>query len=113
MAGYTGEMRTFLAANTGLASRCVPVEFPSYDVDELLVILRNMAAKKGYRLTPEAEDRLRAWFARASVAADFGNARTARELLEAIESRLAERVDGDPAADHDEIRGEDVPDAGA
>ncbi|MFC5187888.1 AAA family ATPase [Actinomadura harenae] len=110
---YTEEIEAFLAANPGLASRfTLRIDFPPYKVEELVAILRNLATAEGFRLTPEAEEPVRAWFAVAREQADFGNARTARGLFGEIKKRLAARVEADPAADHDEIRGEDVPHAG-
>jgi SpoVK/Ycf46/Vps4 family AAA+-type ATPase len=109
-AGYTAEMHRFISANVGLASRfTAKIEFPPYGLDDLQEILRNLAAAQGYRLDSAADDRTRVWFAAAMTSPDFGNGRSARELLNAIETRLALRVADDPDADHDQILAEDVP----
>jgi SpoVK/Ycf46/Vps4 family AAA+-type ATPase len=105
-AGYPGEMERFLAANQGLASRFTQrVYFPDYSGDELVQILTGIAASDGFSLDPAAADKARAWFElrRAHDGADFGNARTARNLLAEMQDRLAERTvdlaEGDPALD--------------
>jgi SpoVK/Ycf46/Vps4 family AAA+-type ATPase len=114
-AGYPGPMTGFLTANPGLASRFTArVEFPDYKADELLAILRAMAAKEEYQLAPGAEARARAWFqARRKAAPDsFGNARAARGLLAEMESRLSERTAdaADGSAELSIFTERDVPD---
>jgi AAA+ superfamily predicted ATPase len=115
-AGYPGPMEGFLAANPGLGSRfATRVEFPGYSADELLAILRAMAASEDYQLAPGAETKARAWFeARRRAAPDsFGNARAARGLLAQMESRLSERTAdaADGSAELSIFAPEDVPDA--
>jgi SpoVK/Ycf46/Vps4 family AAA+-type ATPase len=115
-AGYPGPMADFLAANPGLASRfTVRVEFPDYSGAELLQILTAMAAKEGYRLTPDAERRALAWFeaARAANPGGFGNGRAARGLLETMEQSLGARtllMDDADDATLSTFTAEDVPD---
>ncbi|WP_067460677.1 AAA family ATPase [Actinomadura macra] len=115
-AGYPAEMRTFLAANTGLRSRfSVQVEFPDYAPEELVRILESMAAAEGYRLPVETRARALDWLAaeRRAHPRDFGNARTVREqLMPQMEVRLAARTADAPDADVDTFLPEDVPDAG-
>ncbi|TDD89856.1 AAA family ATPase [Actinomadura rubrisoli] len=115
-AGYPSEMRSFLAANTGLRSRfSVQVEFPDYAPQELVEILESMAAAEGYRIPAETRARALAWLAaeRRAHPGDFGNARAVREqLLPAMEVRLAARTAEHPDADVDTFLPEDVPDAG-
>src|SRR6185437_1269010 len=94
-AGYPGPMAEFLDANPGLASRfTVRVDFPDYSGGELLQILDAMAAKEGYRLTPEAEAKAVAWLEaqRAARPDGFGNGRAARGLLETLEASLGART---------------------
>jgi hypothetical protein len=99
-------MERFLAANPALASRFSErLNFPDYSTDELVAILTSLTEKHNYTLTPAVTDRASAWFEarRYSEGAAFGNARAARSLFGAMESRLAERAidlaDGDPALD--------------
>ncbi|TDB83708.1 AAA family ATPase [Actinomadura sp. KC216] len=112
LAGYTDEMRQMMALNQGLASRVMLyIEFPPYTLDELVEIFEKRAASEGYTLAPGVLDRVRAWFAAAMTAPDFGNARAARGLLEAVETRVAERLALAPDMDVHLILPEDVPDA--
>ncbi|MEU3223833.1 AAA family ATPase [Streptomyces sp. NPDC006976] len=96
VAGYPRDMDSLLAANSGLPSRFTEyVPFPHYGTDDLVEILRRMAAKEGYTLDPEVDRHAAAWL-RAVKRADpagFGNARTVRKLLELMEARLADRYD--------------------
>jgi SpoVK/Ycf46/Vps4 family AAA+-type ATPase len=116
-AGYPAPMEEFLTTNPGLASRfTVRVEFPDYSGAELLEILRSMAAREEYQLTPGAEKNAMAWFeaARHAKPGSFGNGRAARGLLELMEARLGARMSATLEADDAELstfREEDVPDA--
>jgi SpoVK/Ycf46/Vps4 family AAA+-type ATPase len=114
-AGYPRPMAEFLSSNPGLASRfTVRVEFPDYSDQDLLDILRAMAASEEYTLTAAAERRALAWFtaARASNPDDFGNARAARGLLALMEANLGARLAADPSIeDLSTFGAEDVPDA--
>ena len=50
-AGYPAQMRSFFAANPGLASRInYKFAFPDYQISELAQILKNLAAKRGFTL---------------------------------------------------------------
>lgn len=115
-AGYPQPMAEFLSSNPGLASRfTVRVEFPDYSDQDLLDILRAMAASDDYALTSAAEKRALAWFAAARAANpdDFGNARAARGLLALMEANLGARLAADPSIeDLSTFSGQDVPDAG-
>ncbi|MFC0675999.1 AAA family ATPase [Brachybacterium hainanense] len=102
-AGYRKEMRDFLRANSGLASRFpVTVDFPDFTDGELEEILREHARRRGMVL---AEGTLEAF--RELIPSprpdDFGNARWVRNLLETAISRQAVRIDIDVAGD-EEIR---------
>ncbi|WP_448591398.1 AAA family ATPase, partial [Thermoflexus hugenholtzii] len=94
VAGYPEEMRRFIEANPGLRSRFTQyLHFPDYTPEELTEILRRMAEQEGYRLTPEAEERARAYLEalqRANPRA-FGNAREVRNLFEKMKERAALR----------------------
>ena len=95
VAGYTDEMKKFINANSGLASRFNHyVEFPDYATDELAEIFRRMAKKNQYVLSPEVERDLSAFIAEKTANRDrrFGNARWARNLFEQAVAHQAERV---------------------
>ena len=94
-AGYTKEMKTFLDANSGLASRFAHyVEFPDYTTEELAAIFRMNAKKSQYVLSPDAERDLVPFIAEKTANRDekFGNGRWARNLFEQSVAHLAERV---------------------
>lgn len=87
VAGYTGEMEQFLSSNPGLKSRFTNyIEFEDYRPEELMEIFTSLCRKDGYLLQPEAEAMLEEHFARlyAQKDKDFGNARTVRNVYQAI-----------------------------
>ena len=92
VAGYTGQMRSFLDSNPGLPSRFTKtIVFPSYTADELLDITQSMAAAQGMRLEG-CQKTVLDYFAAAMSRPDFGNARTARTLLERMREAQARRI---------------------
>ena len=97
VAGYTHEMKGFIDANSGLASRFTHyVEFPDYTAEELAAMFRQRARKNQYVLSKDVEKWLDA-FIRVhmnTVKRDrtFGNGRWARNLFEEAVSRQAVRV---------------------
>ena len=95
VAGYTDEMKTFIDANSGLASRFNHyVEFPDYTAEELAEIFRSNAKKSQYVLSKEADRDLAAFIAEKTANRDrrFGNARWVRNLFEQSVAHLAERM---------------------
>jgi len=87
------QMQEFLAANPGLPSRFTKtIRFDSYDAEELLAIMRATAWREGLRLTDEPDHAVRAFFVQARERPDFGNARTARTLLERAREAQAVRL---------------------
>ncbi|MGW7365471.1 AAA family ATPase [Streptomyces sp. NPDC054841] len=110
-AGYPEDMERFLDFNPGLRSRfTTEVPFPGYILDDLVEILRRMAAEGGYTLGPGTAKRARLWLeaTRQARRASFGNAREVRRLLDLMEGRKAARWNqGDRGS---EYLPEDVPD---
>ena len=95
VAGYTDEMKKFIDANSGLASRFSHyVEFPDYSAEELAEMFRLYAKKNQYVLSPDAERDLRAFIAAKTANRDrrFGNGRWVRNLFEQAVAHQAERV---------------------
>ncbi|GHJ47145.1 hypothetical protein Cs7R123_44870 [Catellatospora sp. TT07R-123] len=98
-AGYPAPMEAFLAGNVGLRSRFTErVVFPDLREDELLEVLRRLAAAERYTLGPDVERRALAWLGaqRATRPAEFGNARVVKSLFAKMEARLAGRLAAQP-----------------
>ncbi|TCO54776.1 right-handed parallel beta-helix repeat-containing protein [Actinocrispum wychmicini] len=107
VAGYTGEMVDFLAANPGLASRFgKTVEFENYSPDELLGIVGRMVTAGDYQLDRTADQVLVDYFERIADDPNFGNARDARRLFESMRKAQAQRLRHlGRMPDVDELRG--------
>jgi stage V sporulation protein K len=93
VAGYPEQMEMFLTANPGLPSRFTKtIRFDSYNADELVAIMHSTARRDGLRLDEASDPLLKDFFALASYRSDFGNARTARTLLERAREAQAVRI---------------------
>ncbi|MEZ4642931.1 MAG: AAA family ATPase [Chloroflexota bacterium] len=95
IAGYADEMERFLGANPGVRSRFNRYfTFNHYKPQELVMIFKGMAREAGLCLSPEAEAALQAHFAQVCQERDgsFGNGRYARNLLEKVMERQANRI---------------------
>ncbi|MCL8014245.1 AAA family ATPase [Streptomyces sp. AS02] len=110
-AGYPQEMKELLAFNPGLPGRfTTTVPFPGYTQDELVEILRRMAAESGDTLGPGTAERATQWLEEIRWARGpaFGNAREVRRLVDLMEQRKGARWN---KGDRDsEYLPEDVPD---
>lgn len=85
LAGYKDEMEWFLTTNPGLRSRFpLHVEFPDYQISELMKIAQLMLAARQYQLSDQAkmllERILRRHFLTGQI--QSGNARLVRNLVE-------------------------------
>lgn len=105
VAGYPGPMADFLATNPGLESRfSTTITFEDYADAELRDIFASMASRADFEPTPEALD----VFARLAAAQPrtegFGNARWARNVLDAAIARHAWRLKDVDAPTIDELR---------
>ncbi|MDT3398831.1 right-handed parallel beta-helix repeat-containing protein [Streptomyces sp. B1866] len=103
VAGYTEEMRRFLAVNPGVASRFSrTISFGDYAPEELLRIVEQQAEEHEYRLAEGSAEALLKYFTAFPKGAAFGNGRTARQTFEAMVERHAGRVAqvDDPTTDH-------------
>jgi type VII secretion ATPase EccA len=103
VAGYPKEMRRFLAANPGLASRFnFTLSFTSYTADEVVAIGRSIAAKLNVAIAEDAWPLLHAEASRlggtptdAGTALDVaGNGRYARKVVIACKRERARRLSG-------------------
>jgi len=93
VAGYPDPMAMFVAQNPGLASRFrTTIEFDDYADEELVRILKQMAQAADYDLDDDCVVRFSAILATTPRGPMFGNARFARNLLEAAIGRHAWRL---------------------
>ena len=95
IAGYTGNMRDFLATNPGLQSRFAKqIEFEDYAPDALFEIFKRRMASEEYAMTPEAEARAREVLKSKYDLRDknFGNAREVGNYFDRAMTRQANRL---------------------
>ncbi|MBK8733493.1 MAG: AAA family ATPase [Actinomycetales bacterium] len=116
VAGYPDPMVVFIAQNPGLASRFKTViEFEDYSDDEIVAILRKLAAAADYDVTEPALGYFRTVLAATPRDQSFGNGRFARNFLENAIARQAWRLHqvSDPTPEQlrelleEDFRGED------
>ena len=92
-AGYPDKMEKFLDKNPGLRSRIAfHVDFPDYNENELLDILRLMLKNKSMQFTDEAAEKAMSIFKDAVKIHDFGNGRFVRNLLESAIMNMSQRL---------------------
>jgi Cdc6-like AAA superfamily ATPase len=105
VAGYSQEMTRFLDSNPGLASRFArQVIFENYTTDELVSIVEQHATTSGYECTPATVSALRTHIAGLPRDRTFGNARTARRLLEGMFTQHARRMSATASPSLDDLR---------
>lgn len=95
LAGYKDEMDYFLETNPGLRSRFpIQLDFPDYNVAELLAIAQMMLSERQYILTPPAAAELERILRREAFLGHRynGNARLVRNIIEKAIRRQALRL---------------------
>ena len=95
VAGYTGEMQSFLSSNPGLRSRFTrTIEFADYGPAELAVIYRKLVVASGFSLDTGANEALQdaCNTMLRTRAESFGNGRDMRTLWERTREAQAGRV---------------------
>ena len=94
VAGYPNEMRRFVSSNPGLASRFAKtIDFPAYRPSELFAIFQRIARERQYELPDAGLERLlKPWFADRMKSAEWGNARSIRNLFERVCEEQANRL---------------------
>ena len=110
LAGYSKEMAGFLESNSGLKSRFPnTIHFPDYTGEELRKIAEIQAKSKGYVIREDALPKLEEYFdeVQSINAAEAGNGRLARNVIEDAILKQSGRVVNDPEAKIDELLLED------
>ncbi|MBT0770196.1 AAA family ATPase [Kineosporia sp. J2-2] len=99
VAGYTQDMRKFLASNPGLSSRFSrTIEFTDYAAADLVTIVEGLCTTHSYRLEFETRAALLSYFQKLPRDDAFGNGRSARKVFEEMIGRQAYRLGDDPDA---------------
>ncbi|NUN07747.1 MAG: AAA family ATPase [Ignavibacteriaceae bacterium] len=95
VAGYTREMQAFMESNPGLTSRFTNIfTFEDYNSEQLVKITTGMAAANGYKFSQtglkKLEEKYQGIYSRRDQ--NFGNARTARNVLMEIITNQEGRI---------------------
>jgi len=92
-AGYKDRMDDFFRSNPGLSSRVAHhIDFPDYDIDELMSIAHLMLDQQNYVLGPGAEDAFRAYLERRIRRPRFAHGRSVRNSIDRARLRQANRL---------------------
>jgi hypothetical protein len=85
VAGYPEKMQEFLTSNPGLKSRFdLTLDFPDYDIDELMSMFASLVHENEYSLTPEASAAAMWHIDSWSRGEGFGNGRDIRRLFNVV-----------------------------
>lgn len=86
LAGYSNEMDYFLTLNPGLHSRFpLVIDFPDYNIDQLMEISGKMLVEREYTFSREAEKKVRdhlIWVKAVLSPNSFSNGRYVRNIIE-------------------------------
>jgi SpoVK/Ycf46/Vps4 family AAA+-type ATPase len=94
-AGYTDEMKAFVASNPGMQSRfSKSFHFDDYSPSELMEIVNRTLSKEKKKLHISAEERLLQHFEKMYNNRDkkFGNARLVRNIIESVKQKMLLRI---------------------
>merc|ERR1719313_2537244 len=93
LAGYSDKMAKFYSYIPGMNSRIGNhIEFPNYEVDELVTIGEVMCRELEYEMGPGAEEALRTYIGKRITMPFFANARTIRNAIDMARMRSAIRL---------------------
>ncbi|MEJ6950544.1 AAA family ATPase [Natronospora cellulosivora (SeqCode)] len=94
LAGYRKEMDAFLKTNPGLSSRfALHIDFPDYDIDDLVKIAEMMYKEREYILTKDSKHYIYNVISKLRYKENInGNARTVRNLVEQSIRKQAKRI---------------------
>lgn len=96
LAGYKDRMDTFFQSNPGMSSRIAHhLDFPDYDVGELLSIADQMLSQQHYQFGPGARLAFDDYLNRRLQQPHFANARSVRNALDRARLRQASRLFAD------------------
>jgi SpoVK/Ycf46/Vps4 family AAA+-type ATPase len=104
LAGYTEDMNAMLDVNPGLRDRIqFHIEFPDYDLSELMQIFELFCKENGYELSDSAAVMLKSGMARilATKPQNFSNGRLVRKLFERVQIKQAVRASDNAITEHD------------
>ena len=88
-------MDDFFRSNPGLSSRVAHhIDFPDYDVDELMAIANLMMQNQSYVFGPGAEDTFREYLDRRVTRPRFAHGRSVRNSIDRARLRQANRLFG-------------------
>ncbi|HWE82576.1 MAG TPA: CbbX protein [Gaiellaceae bacterium] len=95
-AGYKDRMDDFFRSNPGLSSRVAHhIDFPDYDVDELMAISHLMLQNQNYVFGPGAEEAFREYLQRRVKRPRFAHGRSVRNSIDRARLRQANRLFAD------------------
>jgi probable Rubsico expression protein CbbX len=95
LAGYKDRMDDFFRLNPGMSSRVAHhIDFPDYNIDELVAIGELMLGAESYVFSEDAEAAFRRYLERRLQQPLFAHARSVRNALERARLRHANRVYG-------------------
>jgi len=93
LAGYKDRMDAFFQSNPGMSSRIAHhLDFPDYNVEELVAIAELMLAEQMYRFSPEARQAFVDYLTRRMQMPHFANARSVRNAIDRCRLRQANRL---------------------
>jgi hypothetical protein len=91
-AGYSDRMDDFFHSNPGLSSRVAHhIDFPDYDVDELMAIA-HLIEQQSYVFGTDADDAFRAYLERRVQRPRFAHGRSVRNSIDRARLRQANRL---------------------
>lgn len=93
LAGYKDRMDTFFQSNPGMSSRIAHhLDFPDYEVGELMQIAGRMLAQQNYRFGAGAREAFQRYLDLRVCQPHFANARSVRNALDRARLRQASRL---------------------
>jgi len=93
LAGYKDRMDSFFSYIPGMSSRIGNhIDFPNYEVDELVEISRVMMREQEYVLAPGADEMFQKYIERRMELPFFSNARTVRNAMDRARMNSAIRI---------------------